>query len=68
MKGIKTHPNYNQDYELVVVCGQEASLLDLIKDNLQAFIKTDLIYFQLLLLVFNLMIFITFTMFFERRL
>ena len=68
MKGIKTHPNYNQDYELVVVCGQEASLLDLIKENLQAFIKTDLIYFQLLLLVFNLMIFITFTMFFERRL
>ena len=45
MQGIKTHPNYNQDYELVVVCGQEASLLDLIKDNLQAFIKTDLIYF-----------------------
>ena len=68
MKGIRTHPNYNLDYELVVVCGQEASLLDLIKDNLQAFIKTDLIYFQLLLLVFNLMIFITFTMFFERRL
>ena len=68
MDGIKTHPNYNSDYEMIVVCGQEASLLDLIKDNLQAFIKTDLIYFQLLLLVFNLMIFITFTMFFERRL
>ena len=45
MDGIKTHPNYNQAYEMIVVCGQEASLLDLIKDNLQAFIKTDLIYF-----------------------
>ena len=45
MEGITTHPNYNPDNEMIVVCGQKAALIDLIKSNLKAFIKTDLIYF-----------------------
>ena len=68
MEGITTHPNYNTKNEMIVVCGQKAALIDLIKSNLKAFIKTDLIYFQLILLFFNMCIFVGFTWFFERRL
>ena len=66
--GITTHPNYKRDNLMIVICGQKSSLLELIKSNLRAFIKTDLIYFQLILLFFNMCIFVGFTWFFEKRL
>ena len=45
MDGITTHPNYKEDNLMIVVCGQKADLIELIKSNLKAFIKRDLIYF-----------------------
>ena len=68
MEGITRHPNYKDINEMIVVCGQKTSLIDLIQYNLKEFIKTDLIYFQLILLLFNMCIFVGFTWFFERRL
>lgn len=66
--GITTHPNYKDDNLMIVICGQKKSLIDLIQENLKEFIKTDLIYFQLILLFFNMLIFVGFTWFFEKRL
>ena len=45
MEGITNHPNYKEENMMIVVCGQKVELLDLIKSNLKAFIKSDLIYF-----------------------
>jgi len=53
---------------MIVVCGQSASLEDTINENLKEFIDEDLFWFQLILLFFNIMIFVGFLFFFESRL
>jgi ATP-dependent Zn protease len=53
---------------MYVVCGQRGKLYVTIEENLEQFIDDDLFWFQLILLFFNILIFIAFLFFFESRL
>ena len=68
LDGITRHTHYNEKYEMFVVCGQEGKLSKDIKTNLEGFIETDLLWFQIILLFFNVLIFVAFLFFFESRL
>ena len=65
---VNTHDNYKEENAMFVVCGQQGSLIDVIQTNLEAFIQKDLLWFQLILLAFNILIFVGFLFFFESRL
>lgn len=68
LRGITEHKNYNPIYAMYVICGQRENLDDTITVNLRNFINDDLFWFQLILLFFNILIFIAFLFFFESRL
>jgi len=53
---------------MYVICGQRGELVDIIEENLREFINADLIWFQLILLCFLILIFVAFLFFFESRL
>ena len=65
---IKKHDLYEDRYKMYVICGQKDELKTTIKDNLKDFIKRDLTWFQLIGLVFNIIILVIFLLIFERRL
>ena len=65
---INLHANYNEKFAMFVICGQKGSLNKDIEVNLKEFIEEDLTWFQVILLVFNILIFVGFLFFFESRL
>ena len=65
---ITLHTNYNSKFAMFVICGQKGSLHKDIEINLKEFIEEDLTWFQVILLVFNIFIFVAFLFFFESRL
>ena len=66
---ITKHSNYKEEYRMFVVCGQQrVELLEMFQSNLTKIIETDLSYFSFFLLIVNILIFISFTLFFEHLL
>lgn len=53
---------------MYVICGQQGTLYATIRENLTQFIEEDLTWFQVILLFFNILIFVAFLFFFESRL
>ena len=68
LPGINTHDNFKDTYKMIVVCGQDGALQEKIGENLNGFIEDDLMWFQIILLFFNILVFVAFLFFFESRL
>lgn len=68
MKNITNHQHFEEKYMMYVVCGQQQSLKTKIRDNLKAFIRMDLTWFQIISLVLNILLFLIFLFIFESRL